>query len=321
VATIAHLDFEKAISEVEEQIERLKDLARERGLDVSSELRSLERKLHSLKRDVYLNLTPIERVQVARHPRRPYTLDYLELVFTDFVQIHGDRLYRDDESIVGGWARLDEQPVMVVGHQKGRDMKENLRRNFGMPHPEGYRKALRLMQLAAKFGRPIITLIDTPGAYPGLGAEERGQAEAIARNLREMSTFGVPIVAVVIGEGGSGGALAIGVADRIVMLENSVYSVISPEGCAAILWKSGSERERAAAALKLTALDLQRLGIADEVIPEPSGGAHSDWQRTADALRDSLIRNLHELREIGPDDLVRLRCEKYLGIGEWLDQA
>jgi acetyl-CoA carboxylase carboxyl transferase subunit alpha len=317
LATIAHLDFEKAISEVEDQIGRLQDLARERGLDVTQELRSLERKLHSLKLDVYQNLTPIERVQVARHPRRPYTLDYLTLVFSDFMELHGDRLYRDDESIVGGWARLDGETVMVIGHQKGRDMKENLRRNFGMPHPEGYRKALRLMKLAAKFGRPVITLIDTPGAYPGLGAEERGQAEAIARNLREMAILGVPVIAVVIGEGGSGGALAIGVADRVLMLENSVYSVISPEGCAAILWKSGTERDKAAAALKLTSIDLHRLGIADEVIPEPAGGAHSDWGRTAADLRTSLRRHLDELRVLPPDELVRRRGDKFLGMGRW----
>jgi acetyl-CoA carboxylase carboxyl transferase subunit alpha len=317
LATVAHLDFEKAISEVEEQIEKLQHLARERGLDVSAELRSLERKLHSLKRDVYQNLTPIERVQVARHPRRPYTLDYLRLIFTDFVELHGDRLYRDDESIVCGWARLEGESVMVIGHQKGRDMKENLRRNFGMPHPEGYRKALRLMQIAAKFGRPIVTLIDTPGAYPGLGAEERGQAEAIARNLRSMSLLRVPTIAIVIGEGGSGGALAIGVADRVLMLENSVYSVISPEGCAAILWKSGSEREKAAAALKLTAIDLNRLGIADEVIPEPAGGAHSDWDRTAADLKTALVKHLDELRAISTDDLVERRGTKYLAIGEW----
>lgn len=321
LATVAHLDFEKAISEVEEQIERLQDLARERGLDVSAELRSLERKLLSLKKEVFENLSPIERVQVARHPKRPYTLDYLHLAFTDFIELHGDRQFREDESIVGGWARLEGETVMVIGHQKGRDMKENLRRNFGMPHPEGYRKALRLMELAAKFRRPIVTLIDTPGAYPGLGAEERGQAEAIARNLRTMARLPVPVVAVVIGEGGSGGALAIGVADRLLMLENSVYSVISPEGCAAILWKSGSERERAATALKLTALDLNRLGIADEVVPEPTGGAHSDWERMADELRQAIARHLRDLRDLPTEKLVSLRCERYLGIGEWRTTA
>jgi acetyl-CoA carboxylase carboxyl transferase subunit alpha len=318
MSTIAHLDFEKAIAEVDEQIDKLHDLARERGLDVSAELRSLERKLHTLKKDVYLNLSPIERVQVARHPRRPYTLDYLELIFSDFTEMHGDRLYRDDASIVGGWARLRGDTVMVIGHQKGRDMKENLKRNFGMPHPEGYRKALRLMKQAEKFGRPVVTLIDTPGAYPGLGAEERGQAEAIARNLREMAALKVPSVAVVIGEGGSGGALAIGVTDRVLMLENSVYSVISPEGCAAILWKSGNEREKAATALKLTAPDLLGLGVIDEIIPEPAGGAHSDWDRTAAALEEALIRHTGELRALPTDQLLSIRAEKFLAMGEWL---
>lgn len=321
MATVAHLDFERAIAEVEEQIERLQDQARERGLDLSDELRSLERKLYSLKREVYRNLTPIERVQVARHPNRPYTLDYLQLIFDDFVELHGDRMYRDDESIVGGWARLDGESVMVIGHQKGRDIKENLRRNFGMPHPEGYRKALRLMTLAAKFRKPIVTLIDTPGAYPGLGAEERGQAEAIARNLREMAILPVPTVAVVIGEGGSGGALAIGVSDRVLMLENSVYSVISPEGCAAILWKSGSARDRSAAALRLTAIDLHGFGIVDEVVPEPAGGAHSDWERTAADLGDAIARQLRELRALDADELIRRRGEKYLAMGEWRTDA
>ncbi len=314
---VAHLDFEKAIAEVEEQIGRLRGLARERGLDVSHEIRSLERKLQGLKEETFRNLSPIERVQVARHPRRPYTLDYLELVFTDFVELHGDRMYRDDASVVGGWARLDGESVMVIGQQKGRDMKENLRRNFGMPHPEGYRKALRLMKLAEKFSRPVVTLIDTPGAYPGLGAEERGQAEAIARNLREMAALRAPTVAVVIGEGGSGGALAIGVADRVLMLENSVYSVISPEGCAAILWKSGTERDKAAAALRITAEDLRGLGVIDDIIPEPAGGAHSGWETTADNLRAALLRHLGELRRVSVDELRSARWEKYMQMGEW----
>ena len=317
MANVAHLDFEKAIAEVEDQIDRLQDLARERGLDVTAELRSLERKLHTLKRDVYLNLTPIERVMVARHPSRPYTLDYVSLIFTDFIELHGDRLYRDDGSIVGGWARLEGDSVMLIGHQKGRDMKENLQRNFGMAHPEGYRKALRLMKLAEKFGRPVVTMIDTMGAYPGIGAEERGQAEAIARNLREMASLRVPCVAVIIGEGGSGGALAMGVADRVLMLENSIYSVISPEGCAAILWKSGAERDKAAAALRITAEDLARLEVIDDIVPEPIGGAHSDWERTADALRDALVRHLDELRELPVDTLRQARWDRYLSMGEW----
>ncbi|HEX8272293.1 MAG TPA: acetyl-CoA carboxylase carboxyltransferase subunit alpha [Longimicrobiaceae bacterium] len=317
MATVAHLDFERAIADVEEQILRLRTLARERGLDVSNELRSLERKLEELKQDTFRNLSPIERVQVARHPRRPYTLDYVEMVFDDFVELHGDRMFRDDDSIVGGWARLDGESVMLIGQQKGRDMKENLRRNFGMPHPEGYRKALRLMKQAEKFGRPVVTLIDTPGAYPGIGAEERGQGEAIARNLLEMAALRVPSVAVVIGEGGSGGALAIGVADRVLMLENGIYSVISPEGCAAILWKSGTERDKAAAAMKITAGDLFRLGVIDDIVAEPAGGAHSDWERTAEALREALGRHLGELRGVPVDELRRARWEKYMSMGEW----
>jgi acetyl-CoA carboxylase carboxyl transferase subunit alpha len=266
---------------------------------------------------VYRNLSPIERVQVARHPRRPYTLDYLELVFTDFVELHGDRLYRDDESIVGGWARLDGDSVMVIGHQKGRDMKENLLRNFGMPHPEGYRKALRLMKLAEKFGRPVVTLIDTPGAYPGLGAEERGQAEAIARNLREMAMLRVPTVAVVIGEGGSGGALAIGVADRVLMLENSVYSVISPEGCAAILWKSGSEREKAATALKLTAAG--PAAARGDRRHHPGAGRRRALGLGADG-GGAARRAAAPPRRAAPLPVERLlerRWEKYLAMGEW----
>ncbi|HET7601267.1 MAG TPA: acetyl-CoA carboxylase carboxyltransferase subunit alpha, partial [Gemmatimonadales bacterium] len=246
------LEFEKPLLELERQIEDLKRLAEEREIDVDGELQGLQSKLETMRAEIYRNLTPIQRVMVARHPRRPYTLDYLSTIFTDFIELHGDRLFRDDPAIVGGWARLGGISVMVVGHQKGRDTKENLKRNFGMPHPEGYRKALRLMEMAAKFSAPVITLIDTPGAYPGLGAEERGQSEALARNLIEMAALETPIIACVIGEGGSGGALALGVADRVLLLENSVYSVISPEGCAAILWKSGSERDRAAAAMKVT---------------------------------------------------------------------
>ena len=317
MATVAHLDFERAIAEVEDQIGHLRTLARERGLDVTSELRSLERKLHDLKTDTFRNLSPIERVMVARHPQRPSTLDYLELAFTDFVELFGDRQFRDDGAIVGGWARLESETVMLVGHQRGRDMKDNIRRNFAMPHPEGYRKALRLMKLAEKFKRPLVTFIDTMGAYPGLGAEERGQAEAIARNLREMAGLKVPSVAVVIGEGGSGGALAIGVADRVLMLENSVYSVISPEGCAAILWKSGNEREKAAEAMRVTAGDLKSLNVIDEVIPEPTGGAHSDWEVTAGSLKDALLRHLGELREMPVAALRAARWQKYMEMGEW----
>src|SRR6476646_10258283 len=305
------LEFEKPLLELEKQIEELKRLGEERQLDVDGELQGLQSKLEGLRAEIYKNLTPMQRVMVARHPRRPYTLDYLSTIFTDFIELHGDRLYLDDLAIVGGWARLAGISVMVIGHQKGRDTKENLKRNFGMPHPEGYRKALRLMKLGAKFNAPVITLIDTPGAYPGLGAEERGQSEALARNILEMAGLETPIVSCVIGEGGSGGALALGVADRVLMLENSVYSVISPEGCAAILWKDASQRERAAEALKITADDLLRLKVIDEIIKEPVGGAHVDPDGAGEALREALIRHLTELRKIRPEKLVRRRAEKY----------
>jgi acetyl-CoA carboxylase carboxyl transferase subunit alpha len=309
------LEFEKPLLELERQIEELKRLGEERQLDVEGELQGLQSKLEGLRAEIYQGLTPMQRVMVARHPRRPYTLDYLSTIFTDFIELHGDRLFRDDPAIVGGWARLAGISVMVIGHQKGRDTKENLKRNFGMPHPEGYRKALRLMEMAEKFGAPVLTLIDTPGAYPGLGAEERGQSEALARNILEMAGLETPIVSCVIGEGGSGGALALGVADRVLMLENSVYSVISPEGCAAILWKDSSQRERAAAALKLTAEDLLRLKLIDEVVPEPVGGAHVDPDAAGERLREALIRHVTELRKIRPEKLVKRRAEKYAAMG------
>ncbi|HSG50321.1 MAG TPA: acetyl-CoA carboxylase carboxyltransferase subunit alpha [Longimicrobiales bacterium] len=315
-----HLEFERDIVEIQAQIQRLKDVARNKGIDVSSELEVLQGKLEVLRRDTYQNLRPMEQVQVARHPQRPYTQDYLELAFTDFIELHGDRAFRDDEAIVGGWGRLDGETVMIIGHQKGRDMKENLRRNFGMPHPEGYRKALRLMRMAEKFGRPVITFIDTPGAYPGLGAEERGQAEAIAMNLREMARLRVPTISVVIGEGGSGGALALGVTDRIIMLEHSVYSVISPEGCAAILWRSAEHREKAAEALKLTSSNLVALGVADDIVPEPEGGAHADRGETARRLKDTLLRHLAELDELDLDTLLARRWAKYESMGAWLGE-
>jgi acetyl-CoA carboxylase carboxyl transferase subunit alpha len=310
-------DFDAEIRELEEQIEQLQSVARKHGLDMDQELAALQEKLGARRSEKYRRLTPVERVQLARHPKRPYTLDYLHATFSDFVELHGDRGFRDDEAIIGGWARLNGRSVMVIGHQKGRDMKDNLRRNFGMPHPEGYRKALRLMQLAAKFGHPIITLIDTPGAYPGIGAEERGQAEAIARNLREMALLPVPIVAVVIGEGGSGGALALGVADRIVMLENSIYSVISPEGCAAILWKTAAAKDKAAAALKLTASDLRVLGIVDQVVPEPMGGAHTDAGTTARTLEAALVATVAELEPVPVQARLEARWQKFDEMGEW----
>src|SRR5690242_1311002 len=305
------LDFERPLLEIEKQIEELKRNGGEQGADTGP----LERQLAELRAEIYRNLTPMQRVQVARHPRRPYTLDYLRTIFSDFVELHGDRLFRDDPAIVGGWARLDGATVMVIGHQKGRDTKENLKRNFGMAHPDGYRKALRLMKLAEKFGAPVVTLVDTPGAYPGLGAEERGQAEAIARNLIEMASLRTPTITAVIGEGGSGGALAIGLADRVIMLENSVYAVISPEGCAAILWKDASQRERAAEALKLTAEDLLKLGVIDEIVPEPAGGAHSDPDAAGEALGEALRRQLRVLRKVRVEKLLKRREEKYLSLG------
>lgn len=314
-----HLDFERDIVEIRAQIDKLLDLADRRGIDVSDEVTVLKGKLEDLKEKTYANLTPMEQVQVARHPRRPYTLDYVERIFTDWVELHGDRGYRDDEAIVGGWARLGDRSVMIIGQQKGRDMKENLRRNFGMPHPEGYRKALRLMHQAEKFGRPVVSFIDTPGAYPGLGSEERGIGEAIALNLREMSRLKVPIVSAVIGEGMSGGALGIGVTDRILMLEHSIYSVISPEGCAAILWRSAEHKEKAANALKLTAEDLHELGVCDEIVREPAGGAHEDWDAAADLLRDALDRTVGELEKLTVKKLLAQRWAKYEAIGAWRD--
>ena len=313
------LEVEKPLMDLERQIEEFRRLGEEQGIDVAEETGLLQGKLEAMRQEVYRNLTPMQRVLIARHPRRPYTLDYLNLVFTDFVELHGDRLFRDDPAIVGGWARIGGQSVMVIGHQKGRDTKDNIRRNFGMAHPEGYRKALRLMRLAARFHAPVITLVDTPGAYPGLGAEERGQSEALATNIMEMSVLETPIITAVIGEGGSGGALAIGVADRVLMFENSVYSVISPEGCAAILWKDASQRERAAEALKLTAADLLHHQLIDEIIPEPLGGAHQDTDAAADSLREALIRNLTELRKLRPDKLVRRRVEKYAAMGTFAE--
>jgi acetyl-CoA carboxylase carboxyl transferase subunit alpha len=316
------MDFERPIAELEKQIDELKRLAGDRQLSVTEEIAPLERKLADLRAEIYRNLTPLQRVQVARHKDRPFTLDYIRLAFSDFIELHGDRHFSDDGAIVGGWTRLDGETVMLIGHQRGRDTRENLRRNFGMPHPEGYRKALRLMKLAEKFQVPVVTFIDTPGAWPGLGGEERGQSEAIAHNLFEMSRLEVPIVATVIGEGGSGGALALGVADRVLMLENSIYSTISVEGCAAILWKDGKSvetREKAATAMKITAPDLFELRVIDEIIPEPQGGAHADHAGTAAALKEALIRHLEELRHLKPDKLVRRRREKFLRLGQFTE--
>jgi acetyl-CoA carboxylase carboxyl transferase subunit alpha len=312
-----HLDFERHIIEIQAQIDKLLDLAERRGIDVTEEVESLRARLHELKQQTYDNLDPMEQVLVARHPRRPFTLDYVERVCENWLELHGDRGFRDDEALVAGWARLKGRSVMLIGHQKGRDMKENLRRNFGMPHPEGYRKALRLMRQAEKFGRPVVTFIDTPGAYPGIGSEERGIGEAIAFNLREMARLRVPIVSVVIGEGMSGGALGIGVTDRILMLEHAIYSVISPEGCAAILWRSAEHREDAARALRLTAKDLLHMGICDRVIPEPEGGAHADWDGAAAYLAAALDETLTDLSRLPVDRLLQNRWAKYDAIGAW----
>jgi acetyl-CoA carboxylase carboxyl transferase subunit alpha len=309
------LEFEKPIYELEQKIEEIKNLSE--NVDVSDEVKTLEKKVSQLRENIFSNLTRWQRVQLARHPERPYTLDYIQNMTTDFVELHGDRAYGDDKAIVGGFAKLDGQPVMIIGHQKGRDTKSNLYRNFGMPNPEGYRKALRLMKLAAKFNRPIITFLDTPGAYPGLEAEERGQAEAIARNLFEMSHFPVPIIVVIIGEGASGGALGIGVGDKMLMLENTWYSVIAPESCSSILWKSWEFKEQAAEALRLTPPDLLEQKIIDRIIPEPLGGAHRNPQQAALILKDALIEELKTLMKLKPEKLVEKRIEKFCNMGAW----
>ncbi|MFI5371312.1 MAG: acetyl-CoA carboxylase carboxyltransferase subunit alpha [Candidatus Eisenbacteria bacterium] len=315
------LDFEKPILELEQKIAELREQATAQGLDAASELADLEKKAEALRHEVYAGLTPYQRVQLARHPKRPYTLDYVERCFDGFTELHGDRHFADDAAIVGGPAFFEGRPVMLIGQQKGRDTKENLFRRFGMPSPEGYRKALRLMRLAERFRMPVITLVDTSGAYPGLGAEERGQAEAIAVNLREMARLGTPIITVVIGEGGSGGALAIAVADVVLMFENSWYSVISPEGCASILWRDGKKASLAAEALKITASDLEGLGVIDGVLPEPLGGAHRDPAAAAAALRDALRRHLDALSGVPSNELIERRLTKYRRMGVVQDGA
>ena len=313
--TMNGLDFEKPIIELEKKIQELKGFISDKKIDLSSEVERLEEKLGRLKKDTYGNLTAWQRIQIARHPLRPYTQDYINIIMSDFIELHGDRSFSDDQAIIGGFAKLEHQKIVVIGHQKGRDTKENLRRNFGCAHPEGYRKALRLMHLAEKFNLPIVIFIDTPGAYPGVGAEERGQAQAIALNLREMTSIGVPIIAIIIGEGGSGGALGIGIADKVCVLENAYYSVISPEGCAAILWKNGSKAPEAAAVLKLTAPDLLKMGIIDEVIPEPLGGAHTDSERMGQTLKETIKKNLQELNALKEEELLKLRYKKFRGMG------
>ena len=309
------LDFEKPVLELEQKIQELRDHARGQDVGAEREIAELEKKAEGMRREIYSRLTRYQRVQIARHPRRPYSLDYIQTCFTGFVELHGDRHFADDPAIVAGLAWLEGRAVMVIGQQKGRDTKENLLRRFGMPNPEGYRKALRLMQLADRFHVPSVTLVDTPGAYPGLGAEERGQAEAIAVNLREMATFEVPIVTVVIGEGGSGGALAIAVADRVLMFEHSVYSVISPEGCASILWRDGKQGAKAAEALRLAAPDLASFDIVDGVLPEPVGGAHRDPAAAEATLKRALIENLDALSGVSGPELVKRRAARFRKLG------
>jgi acetyl-CoA carboxylase carboxyl transferase subunit alpha len=309
-----YLEFEKPIAELEEKLEKL--IAASNGRPSAQEdVNKLRARLHQLQSEIYAGLTPWQRTQVARHLQRPSTLDYVGRLCDSFVELHGDRLYGDDHAIVGGFARISGQPVVVIGHQKGKTLKDRVYRNFGMPNPEGYRKALRLMRLAEKFRKPMVTFIDTPGAYPGVGAEERGQAEAIARNLEAMGTLRTPILSVVIGEGGSGGALAIGVADRVLMLQYAVYSVISPEGCAAILWNDAAKAPEAAEALKMTAEDLLELGIVNEIIPEPLGGAHRGPTLACDAVKKAIETHLAALQELPVDELLQRRYEKYRRIG------
>lgn len=311
------LDFEKPAAELERELEKLRAKSASQDIDLSAEISTMESKLAETRARIYENLTPWQRVQIARHTSRPFMLDYVAHAFTDFCELHGDRHIGDDASMPGGFARLGDRRVVVIGHQKGRDTKENLKRNFGSAHPEGYRKALRLMKLAEKFGLPVVALIDTPGAFPGIGAEERNIAEAIAFNLREMMLLKVPIVAVVLGEGGSGGALGIGVADRVIMLENAYYSVISPEGCAAILWKHRKHAPEAADAMKLVAPDLKKLDLIDDVVPEPTGGAHHDHQATAAAFREVVSKHLDELEKMSVSKLLAARYDKFRNFGEW----
>jgi len=310
-----YLEFEKPIAELEKKIEELTLFTSNGGIDLEEEILKLQKKSDQMLAEIYSKLSSWQKVQISRHPNRPYTLDYIEAVLTDFVEMHGDRGFGDDPAIVCGLAKLDGAPVVVIGHQKGRTLKERVYRNFGQPNPEGYRKALRLMRFAEKFNRPLITFIDTPGAYPGISAEERGQGESIAHNLSVMSMLKIPIVCIVIGEGGSGGALAVGVADRVIMLEHATYSVISPEACAAILWNNGAKASEAAELLKLTAQDLFQMKVIDEMVEEPIGGAHRDPRRAAELVKEALTRSLTEIRNTDPADLVKLRYEKFRKMG------
>jgi acetyl-CoA carboxylase carboxyl transferase subunit alpha len=310
-----YLEFEKPIAELEKKIEELTLFTSNGGIDLEEEILKLQKKSDQLVAEIYSRLTPWQKVQISRHPNRPYTLDYIDAMLTDFIEMHGDRSFGDDPAIVGGMAKLDGAAIVLIGHQKGRTTKERVYRNFGQANPEGYRKALRLMRFAEKFNKPIITFIDTQGAYPGIGAEERGQGESIARNLAVMSVLAVPIISVLIGEGGSGGALALGVSDRVLMQENATYSVISPEGCAAILWDNGARASEASELLKITAQDLFQMKVIDEVVEEPIGGAHRDPRRAAELLKDAITRNLAEIKNIPAKDLVKLRYEKFRKLG------
>ncbi len=318
---LKYLDFEQPIADLEAKIEQLRQVSDGSVVNLTEDIAKLEKKVDALTRDIFSDLTPWQVTQVARHPLRPYMLDYVQALFTDFTELHGDRHFRDDQALIGGLARFDGKPVMVIGHQKGRDTKEKVARNFGMPRPEGYRKALRLMQMAEKFCLPIITFIDTPGAYPGIGAEERNQSEAIARNLLEMSRLRTPVICSVIGEGGSGGALAVGVGDHVAMLQYSVYSVISPEGCASILWKDAKHAEEAAAAMGMTAASLLKHGLIDEVITEPAGGAHRDRDAMYGQFRDSLRTALNAAMKRPRQDLLARRRERLLALGEYAEGA
>ena len=310
------LEFEKPIIELEQKMEEMRRYAD--NPDIALEVAKIEKRVNQLQLTIYAGLTRWQKVQLARHADRPYTLDYISMITKDFVELHGDRYYRDDKAIVGGLATIEDRKVMLIGHQKGRDTKSNVYRNFGMPNPEGYRKALRLMKLAEKFRIPVVTLLDTPGAYPGLEAEERGQAEAIARNLLEMARLRVPIVVAIIGEGASGGALGLGVGDRVLMMENSWYSVISPESCSSILWRSWDYKEQAAEALQLTAPDLKKQGIIDEILPEPLGGAHRNPEQAARVLKDAILQELKALAKIKPEKLLERRIEKFSAMGVWV---
>ncbi len=314
------LDFEKPMIELEQKIQELKNLASDESMNLSEEILKLEKRLTEVKKETFAKLSPWQRTQLARHPQRPYTLDYITRITEEFTELAGDRLFGNDKSIVGGIAGFDGKPVVVIGHQKGRDTKENLNRNFAMPHPEGYRKVLRLMKLAEKFKLPVIAFIDTPGAYPGIGAEERGQAEAIAHNLRDTAMLKTPIISIVIGEGGSGGALGLGLGNRILMLENAVYFVCTPEACSAILWKDRSKAPKAAESMHITAKDLYNMKVIDEIIPEPLEGAHRNYDLTADNIKKSLKKNLEEIQKLPVEEIIKTRYNKYRKIGEFLEE-